>query len=53
MYRLWTGIALAAVLVVGLVAVVASQSGPLGRLQPLLIDVEQNVPVYSVIPPYG
>ena len=45
MKRFFVGIVLAGLFVAALVAVVAGQDGPLGRLQPLLVDVSQAVPV--------
>ena len=45
MKKLWIGIVLAGLLVAALVAAVAAQGIGLGRLQPLLINITQSVPV--------
>ena len=45
MKKIWAGIGLAGLLLAGLVAVVAGQGSGVGRLQPLLVDVQQAVPV--------
>lgn len=45
MKKIGTGIALAGLLLTGLVALVAGQDAGLGRLQPLLVDLQQAVPI--------